>query len=81
MLQGKAYQQYLENAENSAEDIDWFTQYIHARSKLKGNVTSNSRDVTYRINRAASWKHCSHLTVNRLTKRLSIAAAVLTNNA
>ena len=38
---------------NKAELIDQFTQYIqqdHVRSKLKGNVIFNSRDVTYRIN-------------------------------
>ena len=53
MPQGNAYQQYLENTESKAEIIDRFTQYIHqdhARSKLKGNVIFNSRDVTYRIN-------------------------------
>ena len=41
MLQGKAYQQYLENKENKAELIDRFTQIIqqnNVHSKLKGNV-------------------------------------------
>ena len=41
MLQGKAYQQYLENKENTAELIDRFTQIIqqnNVHSKLKGNV-------------------------------------------
>ena len=53
MPQSKAYQQYLENTGNKAKLTDRFTQYIQQdqlRSKLKGNVILNSRDVTYRIN-------------------------------
>ena len=83
MLQGKAYQQYLENTENKAELIDWFTQYIqqdHVRSKLKGNVIFNSRDVTYKIN-SSQLKTLLSLTMKRLTQRKSIAAAILTNHA
>ena len=53
MSQGKGYQQYLENTKNKAKLVDRFTQYIQqdqVRSKLKGNVLLNSRDVTYRKN-------------------------------
>ena len=53
MFEGKGYQQYLENKGNKAKLIDRFTQHIlqeQVRSKLKGNVILNSRDVTYRIN-------------------------------
>ena len=84
MSQGKAYQQYLENTENKVEFFDRFTQYIqqdHACSKLKGNIIFNSGDVTCRIGSAASWKHCLYLTMKRLTQRLYIVAAVLTNLA
>lgn len=53
--QGKAYQLHLKNTQNKAELVDWFTQYIQhdqVRSKLKGNVVFNSRDITYHINRS-----------------------------
>ena len=53
MPKGKAYLQYLENTKNKAEIIDRFTKYTQQElvlSKLKGNVISNSRGVTYRIN-------------------------------
>ena len=42
-------------------------QQGHVRSKLKGNVIFNARDVKYRGNSSEFTVHCFHLTMNRLT--------------
>ena len=80
---GKVYEQYLKNTENKTELNDRFTKYTqqdHVRSKLKGNVIFNSRDVTYRI-KSSELKTLFISNREGLTQRLSIVAAVLTNHA
>ena len=74
--QGKAYQQYLENRK--------YVQQDHVRSKLKGNVVFNPRDVTYRINSSklkTQFRPVFTSNHKEADTKIVFAATVLTNHA